>query len=380
MHLLSVAATNVRCHEFARLECASNITILSGPNGSGKTSMLEAVHTCALARTFVPVSDTSLIRQGADVSRLAVEACSDLGTHYRASVEIRESQRKRISTSHADVTSAKDLIGALPVVALSPDHKAITFGSPADRRSFVDALMAQTSRSVTELLYEHRRLLKQRNAILCSPHPRNEDLLSVLTESFVDVSAKLVEKRRSFLNDLSPVVSAEYSGVAHNNEHVSLRYEPNSVELESQWSVKEQLTRVAASLLPVELKRERTLFGPHKDEVVFVLNNRLVRDHASQGQHKSLLVALKLAEATIMQTRCKERPVVLLDDVFAELDARRATSVLARILEMGLQCLVTTTDGDSVYRHAVDLGATNVVCVDVPREIVVADEFARSAA
>lgn len=369
MYLSSVTAVNVRCHEYAHLDCAANVTILSGPNGSGKTSLLEAVHTCALARTFVPVSDTSLIRQGAEVSRLSVEARTDLGTRYRATVEVRDGQRKRISTSEADNASAKDIIGALPVVALSPDHKAITAGTPADRRAFVDGLMAQTSRRVTDVLYEHRRLLKQRNALLAEEVHGDKQLLEVVTQQFVATSAELVERRNAFLADLQPLVAEEYRGVAGESEQVTLRYEPDHVDYSSSQTVVDQLSVASNQLVVAEQHRKRTLFGPQKDEVVFELNGRSVRECASQGQHKSLLVALKLAEARIMQERRNERPVILLDDVFSELDSQRAARVLARMVDLGLQCLVTTTDGESVYNHALKNGATQVVCVAVPGDV-----------
>lgn len=369
MHLRTVTAFNVRCHEHARLECAGNVTILSGPNGSGKTSLLETVHTCALARTFVPVSDTAMIRQGAEVSQLSVEAFTDLGTRYRAAVEFREGQRKKITTSHSDNATAKEIIGAMPVVALSPDHKAITFGAPADRRSFIDSLMAQSSKRVTDVLYEHRRLLKQRNAMLANEGSFASDLWDVLTKAFVVASAELVERRASFLSDLQPLVTEEYAGVAGESEQVTIRYEPDHVAFDSGSSILDQLSGAASQLTTAEKLRARTLFGPQKDDIVFELNGRSVRDCASQGQHKSLLVALKLAEARMMHERRSEKPIVLLDDVFSELDSQRASRVLARMLDLGLQCMVTTTDGEAVFKHAVENGASEVICINIPNDV-----------
>ncbi|RPI66950.1 MAG: hypothetical protein EHM43_10385, partial [Ignavibacteriae bacterium] len=166
MIIRSVTVAHVRSHQQSRLDCARDVTILTGANGSGKTSMLEAVSVCSIGKTFVPVPDTSLIQRGADVCMATVEAVSDVDVPYRVSVEIREGQRKRIASTHGSNLSPRDILGVMPIVALSPDHKTITFGSPSDRRAFLDAVMAQSSKTVTGLLFDLRRVLKQRNALL----------------------------------------------------------------------------------------------------------------------------------------------------------------------------------------------------------------------
>jgi DNA replication and repair protein RecF len=370
---MRVTATNVRCHEFARLDCASSVTILSGPNGSGKTSLLEAVNVCSMARSFVPVAENTMIRQGALVSQMRVDAVTDLDTPYRATVELQEGVRKRISTTYADNLSARELIGALPTVALSPDHKSITFGAPADRRAFIDGLMAQSSRAATDLLFDHRRLLKQRNAGLSAEPPTSPSIMDVWTQAFIDASVQLVERRSGFIAQLAPLVREEYALVSGGAEDVQVVYQPDHVELGEEFvasAVADQLRRTADRLSVAERARGTSLFGPQKDEIQFQINGRSVRESASQGQHKSLLVALKLAEARLVFERRGERPVVLLDDVFSELDEQRARRVLDRILELGLQCLVTTTDGDRVLEHVRQRAPGGAVCVRVPADVM----------
>jgi DNA replication and repair protein RecF len=229
--------------------------------------------------------------------------------------------------------------------------------------------MAQSSRSITNLLYEHRRLLKQRNAGLALESLASLAVMEVWTQAFVDASAQLVEKRSAFLRDLAPLVQEEYAYVTGAAEEIGLRYLPDHVDDQEPLSVAEQLLRTSERLGVAERMRQRTLFGPQKDEVSFLLNRRVVRESASQGQHKSLLVALKLAEARLMFERSGERPVMLLDDVFSELDANRASRVLVRVLDIGLQCLITTTDGLGVLRHVQEHVTDNVVCVQVPEDV-----------
>jgi len=370
MVIRSVTITHLRSHASTHLECAPEVTILSGPNGSGKTSLLEAVSLCSMGRTFVPVPDLSLIQHGHDACMASVVSMSDNDVPYRASVELHHGQRKRISTTHGSNLTARDLIGELPVVALSPDHKGITFGGPAERRAFIDAVMAQSSRSITDLLYEHRRTLKQRNAALGnrewgmgnapqqassdSPFPISHSPWEIWTSQFISLSVDLVKRRAAFLAELEPLVQEEYAKVAGVAEEIAIRYEPDHIDLQGA-DLALQFERTADRLSEAERIRGVTLFGPQKDEIAFLLNGRLVRETASQGQHKSLLIALKLAECRMLVERRRERPVVLLDDVFAELDQQRSERVLTRIRELGMQCLVTTTEDDRF--RAMDMGA-----------------------
>jgi DNA replication and repair protein RecF len=225
--------------------------------------------------------------------------------------------------------------------------------------------MAQSSKRYTELLYEHRRLLKQRNAVLQSHGVGPSDALDVWTDRFIEVSAEIVERRARFIADVAPIVREAYDAVSGAAERIDMAYEPD-VRTHGVLADDAPLDRAAVaaayraaarSLRARELARETTMFGPQKDEVGLLINGGLVRETASQGQHKSLLVALKLAECSLLHERCDERPVVLLDDVFSELDKDRCARVLDRVLAMGMQCFVTTTEGESVMRVMEEIGS-----------------------
>jgi DNA replication and repair protein RecF len=299
-----------------------------------------------------------MIRRSAESCVATVEAVSDVDVDYRVSVEIREGQRKRIASTHGSNLSPRDILGVMPIVALSPDHKSITFGGPSDRRSFLDAVMAQSSKTVTGLLYELKRVLKQRNALLQSASSEQRTAssqvpgtwhmaLGTWTSEFITISAALIARRAAFIADLAPIVQEEYARVSGEAEEIEIVYQPDHVDL-AMGDVVGQLQATAERLATAVRAREVTLFGPQKDEITFLINGGLVRETASQGQHKSLLVALKLAEARLLMERRHERPIMLLDDVFSELDADRSAHVLDRILEMGMQCFVTTTDGERI--------------------------------
>lgn len=346
----------MRNHERTLLACAQHVNVLTGPNGSGKTTLLEAISIGAIARSFVQVGDTSLVQFGTDGFLVVIEADSDLQTPYKVSVRVQEGARKRIEGSLGTSLTPRDIIGSLPVVALSPDHKSITFGAPSERRAFLDSVMAQSSTRFTDLLYELRRILKQRNALLANGNVSGiGDLdLHAWTSAFVRCSAEIIHRRALFINELAPRVERAYAAVSGDAEQVEIIYEPDSiartfdVASATVEDIADALHVVAQSVLQRELARGSTMFGAQRDEMVLRLNGGLARETASQGQHKSLLVALKLAECEILLEKTNERPVVLLDDVFSELDRSRCAHVMELVLAMGMQCFVTTTDGEAI--------------------------------
>ncbi|MBU3741290.1 MAG: DNA replication and repair protein RecF [Candidatus Kapabacteria bacterium] len=347
MQIRTVGLYDVRNHVATELACAGHVNVLTGRNGSGKTSVLESIGMCAIGRSIVPVPDAALVRHGAESATMIVTANRDLGAPWSVKVTVREGARKRIETSLASNATVRDLIGELPMVALTPDHKAITFGAPADRRAFVDAVMAQASTRYRDLLYELRRVLKQRNAVLAMQ--ADDGTLTTWTAAFTACSAEIIVRRKHFIAELAPRVREAYSMVSDGEEAIDVCYRPDTVPDPADVdTVRQQLDEAAARLRAVELRRGTTMFGPQKDEVDLTINGGLVRETASQGQHKSLLVALKLAECDVLLRTRNERPVVLLDDVFSELDRRRIERVMHGVLTMGMQCFVTTTEGDSI--------------------------------
>jgi DNA replication and repair protein RecF len=351
----SVLLEHIRNHTTSALECAPDVNILTGSNGSGKTSVLEAISFCALAKSFVPVPDTAVIRHGEATSTSSVHAMRDLGVPYSVTVAVRTGIRKKISNTLQSSCTPRDIIGEMPLVALSPDHKSITFGGPAERRAFLDGVMAQSSKRYAELLFEHRRLIKHRNMLLqlVAAGQATQQELELWTGQFIAVSAEIVERRAVFLREFAPRIEKIYATISAERETIRIVYEPDLLQTEDASellapSIAKKYAEYAEQVRSREIARESTMFGPQKDDILFFINEGLVRETASQGQHKSLLIALKIAECELLHERCNERPIVLLDDVFSELDHERSARVLEEIIRMGMQCFVTTTNGEDV--------------------------------
>jgi DNA replication and repair protein RecF len=232
---------------------------------------------------------------------------------------------------------------------LSPESGAITAGGPADRRRFLDFVISQASKVYLEDLLEYRRVLKQRNKILFdSKATRTDpsDLLEPWNEDLVDRGTRIMHRRQVFLEELQPIVTESYSSIAGSVEGPAMRYEP-SVSAEEpalEESVRSAFVRELKRKAGEEKRFGITLVGPHRDELGLEINKLGVRSHASQGQHKTFLIALKVAEFIYLRSRRGEKPILLLDDMFTELDSQRTKRLLALTEAVGQSFITTTSD------------------------------------
>ncbi|MEX0602675.1 MAG: DNA replication and repair protein RecF, partial [Bacteroidota bacterium] len=250
-----------------------------------------------------------------------------------------------------------EFIGQFPVVILSPENNKITFGSPADRRRFLDLVISQSSRSYLQDLLEYRRALRQRNKILLDAKLAQRDpgeQIDPWTENLVAHGVRVIQKRGEFLKNFRPHLVEAYREIAGGKEEPGLRYRTitgrhNTEETNSLTErFRSAVTRIAAE----ERRMGSTLVGPHRDELEMTINGLELRKFASQGQHRTFLIALKLAEFHYLYGRCKETPMLILDDVFSELDREREQRMFGLAQSLG-QTFITATDRSSLrgVRH-----------------------------
>ncbi len=242
------------------------------------------------------------------------------------------------------------MIGRFPIVILSPENAAITFGGPGERRKFMDLILSQLSPAYLETVFEYRRIVKQRNRVLLDARLRGSlpgKLLEPWNDGLARQGSILIHRRREFVGEFADYVVRAYGDlVGEQAETPGIRYESSWTEGDGPASREEIAEGLRALLLEhqsEDLRRGTTLVGPHRDNLAFTLGGIPVQQYASQGQHKSLLVALKVAEHTYLCERREERPIFLLDDVFSELDRHRAARILDLASGLG-QVIITATD------------------------------------
>lgn len=360
MHISYIMFENIRNHILTEFEPSPGLNILVGNNGQGKTATLEAIALCTLSKTFTPSADTSLRRISAEYYSAQIACISDLGIPYKSALLHKTGDRKRFTTSRGKNLSPQDVIGIAPTVALSPDYKSITSGSPAERRKFIDGVISQESALYLKELLRYKTTLKQRNLILQELKngvAHSQELLAALTDTLATSGGFLLSRRLMFLRQFTPLVHSFYNNIAGADDTIALQYEARNLQLPPEDS--DQSAECYTSLLMEQFRtlaraerlRATTLAGPHKDDIIITINGGVAKEFASQGQHKSLLIALKFAEFTFLRNSTSETPIVLLDDIFSELDGDRAANLLD-LLGTDVQAFITTTSVRNVHEQA----------------------------
>jgi len=334
-----------RCLGGIDLELDPGLTVIHGSNGQGKTSMLEAIAWIARAHSFRGVSDTPLVRNGCEQAIVRAEIVSDDRLQL-FEAELRASGRNRVQCNKRAVTRTRDLHGLLRVAVFAPDDLELVKGGPTARRVFLDELLTMLAVRYDAARTDLERVLKQRNALLRSGvrDASASATLDVIDEQFVHAAAELVRGRLQLVDRLGPAVNAAYAGLAEDDRRVAETYEaewaPEPLGINDAGAVEQLLRDAVVAKRRAEIERGVTLVGPHRDDWKLTIHGLDARTQASQGEQRSLALALRLAGRGVVHELTGTPPVLLLDDVFSELDARRS-SALVRNLPPG-QTLLTT--------------------------------------
>jgi DNA replication and repair protein RecF len=348
MHLEHLWLTDFRSYREAEFAPAPvGITVVSGANGEGKTNLLEAIAYLATLRSFRGSPAESLVRDGAGTGMAVVRADGlREGRHLLVEAELHTTGRDRVQVNGQPLRRARDLLGAFCVTVFSPDDLALVKEGPQRRREYLDDLLLSLHPRHDATLTEVDRVLKQRNALLKSAgaatgagRPLPPDVISTLDVWDLKLSEAgevLVAAREALTVALEPLASAAYgllaAGVAHRGRA--------AVGLSYQRSWAGNLLGALGEARRDDLRRGVTTVGPHRDELALQVGGLAARTHASQGEQRSLALALRLAGHQLVTDRIASAPVLLLDDVFSELDPVRSEALMG-CLPAG-QALVTT--------------------------------------
>jgi len=349
MYLRELRLHNFRNHLGSTFEFAPGVNALVGKNGQGKTNVLEAISYLSLTKSFFSAADAIVLRLGEDT--FAVDGIMVPRRGNPSAVHVgydRRSEQKTYAVNTIRQERLASVIGMFPIVVLSPEKNGITFGGPAERRKFLDVLLSQLSRAYVEDSLEYRRVLRQRNRVLNEAAGSGSIRAGVLdpwTAELVCYGSRIVYRRQQFMLEFCRYVQSAFADLAGSAEESGLRYVSACAAREdvSQEAVAAAMTAELDRRRDEEWRRGVSLVGPHRDDLALTINGLEIQRYASQGQHKTFLVALKIAEFHFLRERKEEEPLFLLDDVFSELDGERSGRMLRLVAGLG-QTFITTTE------------------------------------
>lgn len=352
MHIKKLHLKNYRNYEVLEITLNEELNVIIGDNAQGKTNLLEAIYLLAFARSYRTTKDDELIRWGNDFAKVNGEIVKE---NQHLPLEIILSKRGKIARlNHLEQQRLSDYIGSLNVVMFAPEDLEIVKGSPQIRRRFLDMELGQIQPSYVYHLGQYQKILRQRNHLLKKLQKGNEQdltFLEILTEQLIDHASTLLHRRFKFIDLLKKLAFPIHSHISQKKEKLEIKYKStiHVSEEDPKEKIVNKYMEKFSELQKNEINRGVTLVGPHRDDVMFYINDKEVKKFGSQGQQRTTALSIKLAEIDLIHHEVGEYPVLLLDDVLSELDSLRQ-SLLLKTIQGKVQTFVSTTSVDGIHQ------------------------------
>lgn len=342
-----ISFKNFRSYELFELSNLGALTVFVGPNAVGKTNIIEGIQLLTAMQSFRHPTFDQIIREGSTFACLEADL-TDGNRDLNFSLRLNEGKRQYFLNGKSKRTS--DLKGIIPSVTFTPDDLGLVKGSSGPRRAAIDALGSQLSVNHYVIKKDYEKVLRYKNRLL--KEEASPDLIASINETLVTCGAQLSYYRAALFEKLIPMVKSYYAAIVAGHEDMELCYIP-SWETHDQAKINSFFfnrneargnLECALSRFNVEERaRKRAVIGPHADHIEFFINQRNAGIYGSQGQQRSLVLAFKLAEASLIQEVLHQKPILLLDDVMSELDASRRNALIS-FIEGDIQTFITTTN------------------------------------
>ncbi|KRL06350.1 DNA replication/repair protein RecF [Liquorilactobacillus hordei] len=355
MYLKEMTLKNFRNYRDVNLVFSPQINVLIGENAQGKTNLLEAIYVLAMARSHRTNNERELVNFAKDEALIQGILERKLS---KLKLELFLGKKgKKAKVNHLEQAKLSQYIGQMNVILFAPEDLALVKGSPAVRRKFIDMEFGQIDAHYLYNLSQYRVLLKQRNHYLKQLQLKKAKdlvLLEVLSDQIAAFGAEIIAKRIIFLDELEKYAQGVQAQITGQKEELKFNYD-TSVENIYEKDVKQlytDLKKLYETNQNKEIFQGSTLYGPHRDDVQFLINKKNVQVFGSQGQQRTTALAVKLAEIDVMKNETGEYPILLLDDVLSELDGARQTQLL-RAIQDRVQTFLTTPSMSEVTRKLI---------------------------
>ncbi len=344
MFLSSLQLRGFRNYQELDIHFSPGLNVIYGDNAQGKTNLLEAIYLLATGKSHRTSRDHELIHEhmNALLARATVERKTG---ELSLELSLARDSRKQLKINGISEKKIARLVGNMTAVFFSPDDLQLLKGPPAGRRRFLDIELSQISQNYLYHLIHYNRTLSHRNTLL-KQEPLDTEMLAVYTDQLIATGAQLIARRSRAVKRLSVLAANYHKLLSQGKEELQLEYQSQGAEPDQVPSPEEAAERLYSQIQQrqrEEARRQVTLVGPHRDDVGFRINGRDARQYGSQGQQRTAVLSLKLAELQFMYEELGEYPILLLDDVASELDPHRRNYLLNAVQD-GIQTFVSCTD------------------------------------
>ncbi|WP_283577571.1 DNA replication/repair protein RecF [Ligilactobacillus aviarius] len=355
MKLTELNLHHFRNYDEAQVEFSPQINVLIGENAQGKTNLLESIYVLAMTRSHRTNNDRELIEFGKDAAQIKGTVQRELGS-LKLELDIGK-HGKKAKANHLEKVRLSEYLGQLNVILFAPEDLALVKGAPTVRRRFIDMEFGQVSPKYLHDLTQYRDILKQRNRYLkqLQSHEAQDQLyLEVLSEQLAAVGGAIISQRVKFLSELEGYAQELHQSITQGRENLTFEYSSAVKDASTLTEVElsEALMDLYLQNQSKEIFQGTTLYGPHRDDVRFLINHKNVQTYGSQGQQRTTALSVKLAEIDLMKNQTGEYPILLLDDVLSELDGARQTHLLKTIQDK-VQTFLTTPGLSDVARNLI---------------------------
>lgn len=354
MKLSQLHLVNFKNYAEASLAFNEGVTCLLGQNGAGKTNILDSIYYLSFCKSYFNPIDSQNIRHGESLFVVQGKFIDDEGNNEEVYCGFAKGKKKQFKRNKKEYEKLSDHIGKFPAVMISPqDSDLIQEGSDV-RRKLLDGIIAQFNKPYLEHILSYQRLLQQRNALLKKfgeTRRFDEDALEVYDEQMAPLATSIHNERKQFLEEFVPIFSSIFNDLSHQRETVSLEY---SSQLEQK-----DIRELWKASRDADRHKQYTTSGVHKEDLIFKIGDHPIKRFGSQGQQKTFLIALKLAQYRHLQSKTVTKPMLLLDDIFDKLDGSRVEQLMKHVTqpEFG-QVFVTDTSTDRLPNLFEKLGTT----------------------
>ena len=341
MYIEKLKLTNFRSYDELELELSKNINVFVGNNAEGKTNILESIYLSCITKSYRTVKDIECIKFDKDFFRINHKFV-DENKNIEVDVYLDKSNKKQIKENEIKIKKYSDFIGTIPIVIFSPDNMDIVKGSPKNRRKFLDILISQLSKKYVVYLQEYNKLLSIKNNLL-KMNKENIDFtyLDIIDENLAEKIEYIISNRKNYVDSVEKEAQKIQQELSNNTEEIKLKYISDFFNKN-----KEEILNILKQTRETDIFKKTSTKGIGHDDILVLVNEKEVSKYGSQGQNRTALLSMKLAEFEILKNEKEKTPIILLDDVFSELDINRINYLIEYI--SNYQVFITTTEIESI--------------------------------